>query len=188
MITVDIRDEVTPLIKRYLTDNPRMLASLSKSLGWYVQSETKKLSRGAIAGGWPKRSPLEIRRKFDRSAPKGWLGKLRRAIGYAYNPATKSVAIGWTSLSSAVDGRIQEFGVTRQVTPRLRNYFAAHGVPLSEGKTSIKIPARPVFEPAMDIIQPKLGDYVTQKVASYMENGGHARTAGKGRTYEVFTV
>lgn len=41
MITVDIRDEVTPLIKSYLANNPKMIASLTKSIGWYVQSNVK---------------------------------------------------------------------------------------------------------------------------------------------------
>ena len=39
----------------------------------------------------------------------------------------------------------------------------------------------------MEIIHPQLGNYIQNKVASYMENGGHARTAGKRRKYEVYT-
>ena len=187
MITVDIKDEITPLIKNYLANNPHMLRSLTKSLGWYVQSSIKKLSRAQLGRRWRERTPLKIRRRLDERAPSAWLGKLRRAIGYAYNNATQSVAIGWTSPSAAMEGRVQEFGATRQVTPRLQKYFAARGVPLSEHKKRIEVPERPIYEPAMDIIYPNLSGYVTEKVAGYMENGGHVRNAGKGRKYEVFT-
>lgn len=185
MITVDIRDEVTPLIKSYLANNPKMIASLTKSIGWYVQSNVKKLSTSTLPDRWADRVPLKIRRKLDNKAPKGWLGKLKRAIGYAYNP--ESVAIGWTSLSSSIDGKIQEFGARSQVTPRLQRFFASRGVPLSERKKQVDVPARPIFEPAMEIIHPQLGSYIQNKVASYIENGGHARTAGKRRKYEVYT-
>lgn len=186
MITVDVKDEITPLLKRYLENNPRMIASLTKSLGWYVQGSIKKLGRERLAEKWRERVPLEVRRKLDEQAPKGWLGKLRRAIGYSYNSATQSVAIGWTSSSAAMEGKIQEFGASREVTPRLQKYFAARGVPLSEHKKRIKVPKRPIYEPAMDIIYPKLGDYVREKVESYMENGGHVRNTAKSRKYEVF--
>lgn len=187
MITVDIRDEATPLIKSYLANNPKMIASLTKSIGWYVQSNVKKLSTSTLPSRWADRVPLKIRRKLDNKAPKAWLGKLKRAIGYAYNPASKSVAIGWTSSTAAREGKIQEFGARRQVTPRLQSFFASRGVPLSERKKQIDVPARPIFEPAMEVIHPQLGSYIQNKVASYMENGGHARTSGKRRKYEVYT-
>ena len=45
MITVDVKDEITPLLKKYLENNPRMIASLTKSLGWYVQGSIKKLGQ-----------------------------------------------------------------------------------------------------------------------------------------------
>lgn len=186
MITIDVKDEITPLLKRYLENNPRMIASLTKSLGWYVQGSIKKLGRERLAEKWRERVPLEVRRKLDEQAPEGWLGKLRRAIGYSYNSATQSVAIGWTSSSAAMEGKIQEFGASREVTPRLQKYFAARGVPLSEHKKRIKVPKRPIYEPAIDIIYPKLGDYVREKVESYMENGGHVRNTTKSRKYEVF--
>ena len=69
MITVDVKDEITPLLKKYLENNPRMIASLTKSLGWYVQGSIKKLGRERLAEKWRERVPLEVRRNLDEQAP-----------------------------------------------------------------------------------------------------------------------
>lgn len=187
MITLTIQDEITPLIKNYLANNPRMITSLTKSLGWYVQNQTKKLITNQLPGKWHRRSPLEIRRKLEEGAPKAWLGKLKRAIGYAYNRSNNSVAIGWTSPSAAMEGKVQEFGLTRSVTENLRRYFAVRGVPLSANKRQIKVPQRLIFEPAMDIIYPSIGQFVSERVAKYMANNGeHEHSSTHYRTYRVF--
>lgn len=187
MITVSIKDAITPLIQRYLENNPRMIRSLSKSIGWFVQKEVKTLSQSStITSKWRKRVPLNIRRKLDAKAPKNWLGQLRRAIAYSYNNQRSAVEIGWSSATSAMEGRVQEFGATRVVTPRLRGFFSYRGVPLGEHKKTIRVPARPLFEPSMEIIQPKIGDFVAYRVGNYMKNGGFTKSVGKGRKYEVF--
>lgn len=62
MITVDVRDEITPFIRSWLQQNPRFIRSLTKSLGWYAQREIKVLSRDSrVTSRWPKRTPLKIR-------------------------------------------------------------------------------------------------------------------------------
>lgn len=185
MISVSLKDEITPMITRFLQNNPRFISSLTKSVGWFVQSNTKKLSQQKrITSKWKKRVPLDIRRKLDDQAPEKWLGQLRQAIGYQY--VNGSALVGWTSATAAMEGRIQEFGTTRQVTPRLRQFFSSRGVPLSDRKERIRVPARPLFDPAMDIIQPKLTDFMEQRVYKYIENGGFTKNVGKGRKYEVF--
>lgn len=185
MITVDVRDDITPLIRSWLQQNPKFIRSLTKSLGWYVQREIKTLSRDSrITSHWPARTPLKIRRKLDTQAPRQWLGKLRNAIGYQYYEG--AVMIGWTSATAAAEGRIQEEGTRRTVTPFLRRYFGRRGVPLRGNTTEIYVPARPLFEPAMDLVQPKLGDFVSQRVGEYINNGGFVKSAGKSRKYEVF--
>lgn len=187
MITVSIKDAITPLIQRYLENNPRMIRSLSKSIGWFVQKNVKTLSQSsAITSKWRRRTPLDIRRKLDAKAPKNWLGQLRRAIAYSYNNQHGAVEIGWSSATSAMEGRIQEFGATRNVTPRLREFFSSKGVPLGKHKKNIRVPARPLFEPSMEIIQPQIGDFVAYRVGNYMKNGGFTKNVGKGRKYEVF--
>ena len=81
MLTVETRDEITPLIKRYLENNPQMVRSLAKSVGWYTQKEIKSLiSKGELPSDWQQRTPYAIRRKLDNKAPKRWLGKLLRTI------------------------------------------------------------------------------------------------------------
>ena len=107
MIEVNVRDSVTPYIESFLRENPRFIRSLTKSVGWFVQREIKKLSRNSrITSRWRKRTPLErVRRKLDAEAPDPWLGKLRNAIGYQY--ANGAVLIGWTSSTAAMEGRFQ---------------------------------------------------------------------------------
>ena len=187
MITISIKDAITPLIQRYLENNPRMIRSLSKSIGWFVQKNIKTLSQSsAITSKWRRRTPLDIRRKLDAKAPKNWLGQLRRAIGYSYNNQRNAVEVGWTSSTAAMEGRVQEFGANRNVTPRLREFFASRGVRLGERKKTIRVPARPLFEPSMEVIQPNISDFVSYRVGNYMKNGGFTKNVGKGRKYEVF--
>ena len=68
----------------------------------------------------------------------------------------------------------------------MAGYFARAGVPLSPNKKFIRVPARPLFEPAMDIINPKIGDFVQSRVSEYMKNGGFIRKEGKSRRYRVW--
>ena len=189
MITVSINDGITPTIANYLKNNPQMLRSLSKSVGWYVQKNIKALVKNntQLTSQWPERSPYaKVRRKLDYMAPKIWMGRLKRAIGYSYSYNEGSVNIGWTSSTGAKYGRIQEYGEERQVTPSMAGYFARAGVPLSPNKKFIRVPARPLFEPAMDIINPQIGDFVQSRVSEYMKNGGFARKEGKSRRYRVW--
>lgn len=187
MLTVETRDEITPLIKRYLENNPQMVRSLAKSVGWYTQKEIKSLiSKGELPSDWQQRTPYAIRRKLDNKAPKKWLGKLLRTIAYQYKGNSGEVDIGWASRSAAVIGRLQEEGAKRTVTPALRSFFASKGVPLSSGKKDIKLPARPIYELAMQRVQPKIGSFINERVTKYIQNGGFVKNAGKGRKYEVF--
>lgn len=185
MIEVNVRDSVTPYIESFLRENPRFIRSLTKSVGWFVQREIKKLSRNSrITSRWRKRTPLKrVRRKLDAEAPDPWLGKLRNAIGYQY--ADGAVLIGWTSPTAAMEGRIQEEGARRTVTPQLRGYFARKGVPLSESKKHIKVPERPLYEPAMEIVEPQIGTFMADKVKKYIEKDGFVKKAAT-RKYEVF--
>lgn len=187
MLTVETRDEITPLIKRYLENNPQMVLSLAKSVGWYTQKEIKSLiSKGELPNDWQQRSPYAIRRKLDSNAPKKWLGKLQRAIAYQAKGSGGEVDIGWASRSAAVIGRLQEQGASRTVTPALRSFFTSKGVPLSSGKKDIRLPARPIYEPAMQKVQPQIGTFINERVTRYIQNGGFVKNAGKGRKYEVF--
>lgn len=187
MLTVETKDEITPLIKRYLENNPTMVRSLAKSVGWFTQKEIKSLiSKGELPGDWKERSPYEIRRKLDGKAPKKWLGKLLRTIAYQYKGNNGEVDIGWASRSAAVIGRLQEEGAQRSVTPALRSFFASKGVPLNPAKKDIKLPARPIYELAMQRIQPKIGPFINERVTKYIQNGGFVKNAGRGRKYEVF--
>ncbi|WP_405379570.1 hypothetical protein [Phascolarctobacterium sp.] len=185
MIDVSIRDEITPLITEQMRKTPAFMRGLTKSIGWYVQKGVKTaITRNQISAGWEERIPLGIRRKLDEKAPRQWYGRLKQAIGYQYKDGV--VEIGWTSSTSAMEGRIQEFGTQRNVTPVLRAYFAKHGVPLKESTTKLDVPARPVFEPAMDVVEPGIAGHVDSKVKQFMEKGSFGGKAKSSRKYVVF--
>lgn len=187
MIGINVKDQVTPYIDNFLRTYPRFTSTLMSSLGWYVTRETKALlNNSSFTSRWKARVPLEIRRKLDSYAPKSWFGKMKRAIAYHFDyngPPTTD--IGWSSASAAMYGRIHEEGTRRTVTPFLRGYFARRGVPLSENKKYIKVPKRPIFADSMEIIEPKIGPYMEQKVVEYIAKNGVTKKV-KTRKYEVF--
>lgn len=93
--------------------------------------------------------------------------------------------IGWTSRSAAMEGRIFEEGTEKPVTPFTRRFFGRRGVPLRWNTQTLHVPKRPMFEPAIKIVQPAIGGYVDKKVASYIDRGGFTKKISK-RKYEVF--
>lgn len=187
MIKLDVRDAISPKIENWLRDNPKYIRSLTKSIGWFVQKEIKRLSNDtAVTSGWRERMPLKLRRKLADRAPKQWLGKLKKAIGYSYQQSDGSVVIGWTSRTSAMYGKWQEEGAEKPVTDAVRRRFAAREVPLGAGKKTLKLPQRPLYSPAMRIINPKLKAFVDEKVSKWIKNGGFTRNSVPTRKYEVF--
>lgn len=196
MIALEVKDEITPMISLWLSTNPKFIRSLTKSVGWYVQKNIKQLVNDpSFNSRWPARMPYEKRRKlaarFRKRTSKQWMGRLKKAIGYGYDSASSSTMIGWTSSASAYDGDRFEKGVKYRITPTLRRYFALKGMVLSKDKPYIDVPARPLFEPAMKVIQPKLKPYIEEKVSGYIRNGGFQRNPAKknhlaGGKYKVF--
>lgn len=183
IVAISLQDGISPFLQAWLKNNPRFIRSATKSVGWYVQREIKG-NIDTIAGGWKERVPYAIRKRLSKTAPKSWLGKMRRAIGYQYID-NGVVNIGWTSKTSAYYGRIQEEGTTRPVTDNVREFYRKRGVALSERKTQIRVPARPIYEPAMQIVQPGIVPHIENKVANYIKNGGFTKTVTR-RKYTVY--
>ena len=186
MIEISVKDQVTPMINRYLAQNPKFMRALTKSLGWYVSGRIKRLintKKFQTVANWRERIPLDVRRKLNPQEPKEWYGQMRRAIGYQY--ADNAVNIGWTSLTSAIYGRIQEFGITRTITPNIRRYFGEHGVHLKWNTNQLKVPARPLFNPVMPLIEPGIEEHVEKQVRKYILEGV-PENSKPTRKYEVY--
>lgn len=182
-IVISIRDGISPFLQEWLKNNPRFIRSATKSAGWYVQKGIKE-SVPEISLGWKPRIPFWVRKRLVPSAPKTWLGRMKRAIGYQYLDGG-SVAIGWTSSTAAAYGRIFEQGATRAVNAGTRRRWGRAGVPLKWSTMELHNPARPLYEPAMQIVSPGIVPHVEGKVKQYIENGSFTKKATR-RKYKVY--
>ena len=194
IVEIDVKDSISPAIKRALEHNEKWLRWVSKSVGWYAQKRIKEEVKTGSPGGenYEERLPVRARKALVPSAPRQWYGKLIKAVGYEY--VNGVVRVGWTSQSSAIEGEKQEEGFSRQVTPTLRNWWAAavtrsggalHN--LGSGKSKIDVPERPVFVPMQHVLDNELGPYVEEKVEKYMnENVDYGNQNPAVRHYKVF--
>lgn len=186
ILEIDVTDEITPAIKRFFQRNPKYLKHLTKSVGWYFQRETKKgVSSGEPNGeAYKERIEYKVRKALSQSAPKGWYGKLKNAIGYEY-VGGGTVHIGWTSATASTYGHLQERGFEKIVTPRMRRYWAHAGFPLAPNKEKMVIPSRPVFEPMTDYMRPKVVPYVNEKYSAYISENVEFGKKNR-RKYKVY--
>ena len=76
-IVISIRDGISPFLLEWLKNNPRFIRSATKSAGWYVQKGIKE-SVPEISLGWKPRIPFWVRKRLVPSAPKTWLGRMKR--------------------------------------------------------------------------------------------------------------
>jgi hypothetical protein len=183
---IDVTDEIEPLLGRMSTHNKRALASAAKSLGYFMQDEIKKGIDSGSPGGatFTERIPYEIRKALqDGSAAKKWYGKMKNAIGYQYKDGTLS--IGWTSRTSAMYGRKQEFGYRTPVTDAIRARYARAKVTLSPNTKYLDLPKRNVFDPMSEELQPKIAPYVQGKLNHYQTENVEFSKKSR-RKYKVY--
>jgi hypothetical protein len=194
IIEIDLKDSISPALQHALETNEKWLRWASKSVGWYTQKRIKEEVATGSPGGedYEERLPRGARKALSATAPRMWYGKLRNAIGYEYDNGV--VRIGWTSRSSSVEGKKQEEGFRREVTPSLRAWWAKSAAAsngklfnLSSKKQEIDIPARPVFDPLQKRLEAELGPYVEAKVQKYIqENKDYGNKNSVKRKYKVF--
>lgn len=187
MLKISLEDNISPTVKYWIAQNPKFLQSLAKSMGWFVRKRIKELiNNDTLANRWEQRAPLKVRKMLSRrnKASKKWLGGMRNAIVYQYKGDNVSI-VGWASSNAAAYGKDFEEGRIRGVTPAIRRYYAYKKIPLSKNKNAIILPKRPIYAPAMAIIDKELPEFVQGKVARYMAKGREGFSAPK-RLYEVF--
>ena len=184
IITVDVTDEIQPLLERMAGMSKKSISAAAKSLGWYLRGEIKKGVKSGAPGGetFKERRPYEVRSALGNAA-KTWYGRMSNAIGYQYHDGI--LRVGWTSRTAAMYGRKQEFGNVTKVTEEIRKRFARAGYPLRKDTTEIVLPERNVFDPMAGELYPQIAPYVQQKLSEYA-NGDVAFSKRSRRKYKVY--
>ncbi len=185
LIEFDIMDEVGPFLSQ-AANFSKSLKSAGKSLGWFMQRKIKKGVRSGSPGGetFTERRPFEMRKALGGgSAASKWYGQMTQAIGYQYKDGR--ILIGWTSRTSAMYGRKQEFGYQTAVTDEIRKKFAIAGYPLRKSTKVILLPDRPFYEPMAGALEPEMGTYLHTKLLEYA-NGDVAFAKKARRRYKVY--
>lgn len=188
--TIKIIDNATPWLKGMAMAKPDWERKSLKSAGWMMQQEIKKGIRSGSPGGQkyaPYMKPSR-RRLLQGDAGKTRyrpMGQLYNAVGYQYDSSGGRVSVGWLSPSAVWLGSKQEKGASTSVNPKMRALFALSEVPLSKGKSTIVIPARPTYSPMYTILEPKMMPYIEGKILEYA-NSGAPTAKGGGRNYKVY--
>lgn len=185
ILEIDVTDEISPMFKYFMENNPRYFRALGKSVGWWYQKQIKTELLQGHAGNvnFKERWPLELRRKLDPKAPRTWYGKMRQAIGYEYDNGV--VKIGWTSYTASRYGDLQEYGFSKAVTEKMRNFFRSRGIDLSNHIRELNIPERPIYKPIADEMFPNVAPYIEQKMNKYIERGIVSGVKNR-RKYKVY--
>lgn len=181
-------------IQKEIKENVRKGTLLGSDEGW----QEKWFTDGNI----PPRKELQGGR-----ASRYLYGQMIRAVGYQYRPDSLSTAIGWTSKSSAAYGRRNEEGYRETVSRSIRKRFfdaykaelakygeeAVNGqrdynkyiYPLTKYKKKLETPARPIFQPMFQRLNPEFAPYIERKVNEYINE---KVTFGKKnkRVYKVY--
>lgn len=150
---VRIEDNVEPYLTHLARTFPDEFNRALRHVGWWCRQELQNaIYQGGPEGHhWPELSEVQKYRKIDelkgRTRPPAVhpFGKLVKAIGYKHEQSLMRVRVGWLSSAAAQLGAQVQRGDTTKVTPRMRRFFWAAGIPL--GKDYIRIPARELFKP-----------------------------------------
>ena len=186
---VKLVDLATPHFKHLSNEFPNYFQRALKSTGWWIQQDIKKGIRVGAPGGrsYARFSGVTKSRVLDANrgrgyttrgkwrAPKRYLadhkpmGKLYQATEYDYHPDSNRVVIGWISPNAERLGTAQEEGKSTPITPKMRRFFWASGVPLSKRKRYLYIPKRLTIDPVYRVNKPRIPDYMDKKIEGYLE-------------------
>lgn len=201
MSLVDVRDTVTPYLKRMVGQMPGILWSSIRGAGFWLRGEIKSdIVRGGPPGSAYKpredvgqalsgnKSNLlgfigSYRGRKHKVRGGGWkairwkkpskniLGKLVNAVYVHQKKERLTADIGWISDTSHRTGIKHEYGFDYPVTPKMRRFFFAMGIPLSKGKSRIRIPVRATYGPEYSARQGQIADRVGNHIAEWVAEG-----------------
>ena len=193
MMDVDllIIDSATPWLLYMATTKPDWMRKALKSFGYYAQQQIKAGIKSGAPGEqqYADFMPPDMRAKLeaafgnDARRKYGPLGKLVNAVSYQYDGANNLVRFGWLSDSAVRLGEKIEQGYSKTITDKMREYFWAAGVPLSN-KSAIDVPARHTFGPMQAILAPMAAAYIEDKILEYAATGVPP-SLPKSRKYQV---
>lgn len=205
MSVVEVRDAVTPYLKRMVGQMPGILWRSISRAGFWLRGAIKD----DILRGGPPGSPYKPREEIGQSIrgnksnllafigsyrgrkrnkitgewrairwkkpPKNILGRLVNAV-YVHRRKDRLTAdVGWISDMAYRTGVKHEYGFEYPVTEKMRRFFFAMGIPLSKGKTRIRIPVRATYEPEYQARQNQIADMVGDNVAQWVVEGRHPK-------------
>lgn len=186
---VKIVDLATPKMRRLSNEFPGYFPRALKSTGWWLREEIKSGIRSGAPGGvkYKAYSSITKSRVLDSMRGRGkttrgkWraprrrlaehkpMGKLYQATRYKYYGDSKRVLIGWINRSAEEIGTVQEQGKSIPITPKMRKFFWASGIPLRKSKSHIYIPRRLTIEPEYRANAPLVTGYISDKIKGYIE-------------------
>jgi len=189
-MSISVHDEISPFVQYMLTDS-NWLRKAGKSLGWFVQKQTKgAIQKGGPTGTtWQEKSPNTLRKKLSwlgkeyRGSPsRKWFGKMNQAVAYKYSDGT--VKIGWASKAAKMRGDVLEKGQTQTATARMKRFFAGAAKVIP---SEINLPPRPLWEPEFAVVRPHIVEYIDKKMHQYIEKGtDFGKVNSRRRKYEVY--
>ena len=164
-----------PCLRMLADEWPKEFARALKSAGYHLRKELQDaVYRGGPDGArWkPLSRPHALRliddyKKLPREPRTHPFGRLVRAIGYRYDDATMSVHVGWLSHQSSRSGRQVQDGESIHVTPKMRRFFWALGIPVKKRTSVFQTPRRDLFVPVLRASEAKLLRYVEQHVHAH---------------------
>lgn len=191
MIKMDVKlvDLATPHFRRLSNEFPNYFNRALRSTGWWLRKEVQEGIRSGAPGGrrYARYSGVTTSRVLDAHRGRGFtktgkrraprrnladhkpMGKLYQATRYKHYKDSNRVLIGWISKSAEELGTTQERGKSIPITPKMRRFFWASGVPLSPRKRYLYIPKRLTIEPEYRENAPRVAGYIDRKIGDYLE-------------------
>ncbi len=191
VIKMDVKlvDLATPHFRRLSNEFPNYFNRALRSTGWWLRREVQEGIRSGAPGGrrYARYSGVTTSRVLDAHRGRGFtktgkrraprrnladhkpMGKLYQATRYKHYKDSNRVLIGWISKSAEELGTVQERGKSIPITPKMRRFFWASGVPLSPRKRYLYIPKRLTIEPEYRENAPRVAGYIDRKIGDYLE-------------------
>lgn len=186
---VKLVDLATPHFRHLSKEFPNYFNRALRSTGWWLRKEIQEGIRSGAPGGrqYARFSGLTTSRVLDAHRGRGFtktgrrraprrnlaehkpMGKLHPATRYKFYKDSQRVLIGWITQSAEEMGTKHEKGSSVVVTPKMRRFFWASGVPMSPRKRYIYIPKRLTIEPEYRENAPRVAGYMDRKIGEYLE-------------------
>lgn len=180
-VQINIIDTATPHFRRLQQDAPNEFRRAMKSAGWWLRERVKEGIQAQAPAGQPWESMSAVtthqrlRHKGQRKKKYSPLGRLKQANAYKWYGDSMRVKVGWISRSAESLGLKHERGHETRVTPRMRRFYWAAGVPLSRETRTLKIPKRTTFDPIYRRYGPEVPRYLDSKVRGFLADSERRR-------------